>query len=234
MNNNENRTGILQNFAQNLGLQFNNPELLQIALTHPSFGHEKKQKHNQRLEFLGDAVLDVVISDYLFHMDDLDEGQLTKIRANFVQEKSLAYYAKKIGIGEVLLLGRGAEKDKDRLRPAVLADALEALIGAIYKDRGLMAVKDFVIRQMGSELDKALQNHEVKENYKTLLQEDIQKTQMLNVLYKVIGRRGPQHQPIFTVAVYIDGKESGTGEGKSRREAEQAAAKMAYKARLKK
>ena len=234
MNNEVDRTEILQQFAQNLGLQFKNIELLQIALTHPSFGHEKKIKHNQRLEFLGDAVLDVVISDYLFHMDDLDEGQLTKIRANFVQEKSLAFYAKKIGLGKMLLLGRGAEKDNDRFRPAVLADTLEAMIGAIYKDRGLMAVKDFVIRQMGEALDRAMNNHEVRENYKTLLQEEIQKTQMLNVLYKVIARRGLQHQPIFTVAVYIDGKECGTGEGKSRREAEQAAAKMAYESRMKK
>lgn len=232
MRNKEQRTEVLQHFAAALGLQFNDLTWLDVALTHPSYANEKKQiTHNQRLEFLGDAVLDVVVSDFLFHNEELNEGKLTKIRANFVEEKSLAQYAQKLHLGEVLLLGNGAEKDRDRVRPAVLADTFEAVVGAIYKDRGLMAAKDFVLRQMQADLDQASTKKIVNENYKTMLQEDIQKVEPAKIEYKILASEGPAHKPIFTVGVYVDGQEEGRGKGPSRRQAEQAAAQVAYNKR---
>lgn len=230
----EQRTEELTKFASALGLQFNDITWLDTALTHPSFANEKSYiKHNQRLEFLGDAVLDVVVSDFLFHNEELDEGKLTKIRSNFVDEKSLAQYAQKLHLGDVLLLGNGAEKDRDRVRPAVLADTFEAVIGAIYKDRGLMAVKDFVLRQMQADLDQASTQKIVNENYKTMLQEHIQSVAPATIEYKVVDRTGPAHNPLFTVVVSVNGKEEGRGQGHSRRVADQEAAKMAYDKRLK-
>lgn len=230
----EQRTEELTKFASALGLQFNDITWLDTALTHPSFANEKSHiRHNQRLEFLGDAVLDVVVSDFLFHNEELDEGKLTKIRSNFVDEKSLAQYAQKLHLGDVLLLGNGAEKDRDRVRPAVLADTFEAVIGAIYKDRGLMAVKDFVLRQMQVDLDQASTQKIVNENYKTMLQEHIQSVAPATIEYKVVDRTGPAHNPLFTVVVSVNGKEEGRGQGHSRRVADQEAAKMAYDKRLK-
>lgn len=229
MNKQEQRTEVLTKFASALGLQFNDLHWLDVALTHPSFANEKKHcQHNQRLEFLGDAVLDVVVSDFLFHNEELDEGKLTKIRSNFVDEKSLAQYAQKLHLGDVLLLGNGAEKDKDRVRPAVLADTFEAVVGAIYKDRGLMAAKDFVLRHMQDDLDKASARKIVNENYKTMLQEQVQSMGPATIEYKVVDRSGPAHNPLFTVAVSVNGKEEGRGQGHSRRVADQAAAMVAY------
>ena len=234
MRNKEQRTEVLTHFASALGLQFNDLIWLDVALTHPSYTNEQKNsKHNQRLEFLGDAVLDVVVSDFLFHNEDLDEGKLTKMRSNFVDEKSLARYAMKLHLGEGLLLGHGAEKDRDQVRPAVLADTFEAVVGAIYKDRGLMAAKDFVLRQMQADLDQASTKKIVNENFKTMLQEDIQRVAPAIIEYKILASEGPAHKPIFTVAVYVDGEEEGRGRGPSRRLAEQAAAQVAYNKRQK-
>lgn len=229
MNNQTKRAQELEQFAFSLGLQFKNVELLDVALTHPSCANEHKGiKHNQRLEFLGDAVLDVVVSDYLFHNPELDEGMLTKIRANFVEEKSLAKYASQLGLGNYLLVGRGSEKEGDRTRPAVLADTFEAVVGAIYKDRGLMAAKDFVLRIMQDELEQASQK-KPQENYKSMLQEELQKQGKIDIKYVTIDQQGPSHEPIFTVEVAVKGQNVARGSGKTKRLAEQQAAERAYK-----
>lgn len=228
MNKQNKRVQELEQFAFSLGLQFKDIGLLDVAFTHPSCANEHKGiRHNQRLEFLGDAVLDVVVSDYLFHNPDLDEGMLTKIRANFVEEKSLAHYAAVLGLGNYLLVGRGSEKEGDRSRPAVLADTFEAVVGAIYKDRGLMAAKDFVLRIMQEELEQASRK-KPQENYKSLLQEELQKNGSIDIKYVLVDQQGPCHEPIFTVEVSVRGKNIARGSGKSKRLAEQQAAERAF------
>lgn len=214
-----------------LGYTFKNKELLQTAITHTSFTHESKGKiiqNNEKLEFLGDAVLELVISSYIFkEFDKLSEGELTKLRASIVCEGSLAKKARELKIGENLRLGKGEEHTGGRDRDSLLSDALEAIIGAIYIDSSdIKVVSKFIIEQMNDIIFEK-RNNFLKNDCKTYLQELIQKNSKLPIEYQVIGEEGPAHNRIFTVQVIHNGNILGKGQGKSKKDAEQNAAQIA-------
>lgn len=211
---------------QRIAYAFKDESLLQTALTHSSYANEKGRavKFNERLEFLGDAVLSIIVSDYLFHKFRLPEGELTKLRASLVCEKTLALFASSILLGEALLLGRGEEMGGGRSRPSVCSDAFEALIAAIYLDGGMQAAKDFVLPFVVDTLDEHASPFE---DYKTLLQEIIQQNPEEKLRYVLAGEEGPDHDKRFVVEVHLNSNVIGKGEGRSKKEAEQQAAKKA-------
>ncbi len=215
-------------FEQIIGVSFQNKELLQEALSHSSYANEKKkQRHsNERLEFLGDSVLSIVVSQYLFeNYPDLPEGELTKIRAALVCEKSLHRFALQIRLGEFLLLGKGEAHTGGRQRPSILADAFEAVIAAIYLDAGLEAARAHILRFIPANL---LENRFMLfGDYKTALQEVIQKNPEEKVEYLLIDESGPDHSKTFSVEVCLNSNVIGRGTGKSKKEAEQMAAREA-------
>ncbi len=203
-------------------------ELLKTALMHPSYDMEGK-RNNQRLEFLGDAVLGLIVGEYLFtEYAGWHEGELTRNRALLAKEETLAKVAKKIGLDTVLLLGKGEEKDGGRNRPSTLADAMEAVIAAVYLSFGLGRAERFVLSYFGGIEKPQDDQEEVISDYKTELQEYVQKYKTENVTYAILTEVGPPHQRTFTAGVYLFGKLIGEGTGKSKKEAEKAAARMGY------
>ena len=212
-----------------IGYTFKNPELLETALTHTSYANESRApvKHNERLEFLGDSVLQIVSADYLFHAyADRPEGDLTRIRASLVSESALFQFAQESDLGEYLRLGRGEERCGGRTRPSVVSDAFEAVIAALYLDGGMEAARALIHRVL---LDKEQEEavEERRRDYKTELQELVQRRSNQTLHYEMIGATGPDHAKLFTCAVLLNGQMAGTGTGKSKKEAEQAAAKAA-------
>lgn len=206
-----------------IGYQFNNNTLLFTALTHSSFANENKGEvpFNERLEFLGDSVLQLISGEKMYRENPkMPEGDMSKHRAALVCEDALASYAKEIRLGDYLNLGRGEEQSGGRERPSILADAFEALIGAIYLDGGLGPAKKFVLKF----LDKA---HLNLKDYKTLLQEIIQQNPGEKVVYVLAGESGPDHNKSFEVEVHLNSNVIGRGKGRSKKRAEQAAAKEA-------
>jgi len=227
---NQNRRLELKRLLEQCGISVPKYKLINQALTHPTFVFEHpkdKLTHNQRLEFLGDAVLDVVIAQYLYHnYPDKPEGELTKIRAAVVCEAALARVASKINLGDYLLLGRGEEMTGGRTRPSVLADALEALIAAVYLNTDIEQTFLFTERLFGEEISAAAASEDYGD-FKTILQERIQKTFTENVRYEMLEEYGPDHNKSFIVGVTVSGKLLAKGKGKSKKEAEQNAAKKA-------
>lgn len=220
----------MKDLQKAIGYQFKNEALLQNALTHSSFAHERKQPEscNERLEFLGDSVLSIAVSDYLYHhFPDLPEGELTRIRAASVCEKALFGFAKAIGLGEHLLLSRGEQNTGGRNRPSILADAFEALIAAIYLDGGMEPARAFILSHVVPTLD----NHRraAFKDYKTMLQEVIQQNPEDRLTYLLVEESGPDHDKVFKYEVHINSNLVGTGIGRSKKEAEQAAAKEALR-----
>ncbi len=218
----------LSQLEQKIKYAFKNRKYLSTALTHSSYANEIKKGTvcNERQEFLGDAVLSIVVSDYIFrHYSHLPEGDLTKIRASLVCEKSLCQFAKIIHLGEYLVLGKGEEQMGGRQRPSILADAFEALIAAIYLDSGMDAAAKFVLPFVKPELD----NHgsKVYKDYKTTLQEIIQKNPEEQVTYVLVDESGPDHDKRFKVEVHLNSNVIGSGVGRSKKEAEQMAAREA-------
>lgn len=206
---------------------FKNPLFLEIALTHSSYANEVKHqlKYNERQEFLGDAVLSIIVSDYLFNNYTVPEGDLTKLRAALVCEKSLDVMANKIGLGEYLRLGKGEEMTGGRTRPSIIADAFEALIAAIYLDSGIESAREFVLPFV-----KEMLEHEETlsfKDYKTILQEIIQQNPEEKLVYRLVEEHGPDHNKRFVVAVMLNSNVIGKGEGRSKKTAEQMAAKEA-------
>ncbi|MBO4888771.1 MAG: ribonuclease III [Firmicutes bacterium] len=222
----------LRKVEEILSYHFTDTALLVQALTHSSYSKEMKQKgieaeHYERLEFLGDAVLEVVTSEMLFHQFDWDEGKLTKKRASIVCEESLSYIAAKLGLGEYLILSTGEEKTGGRKRPSILCDLVEALIGAVYLDGGMKEAKELIGRMVFSHLKD---NPAVSgKDYKTVLQEKIQAEGTEAPVYKVICEEGPPHKRIFTVELLIGGKAVTEGTGSSKKQAQQAAAEEALR-----
>jgi ribonuclease-3 len=213
-----------------IGYYFGDERLLENALTHSSFAHERKQPQrcNERLEFLGDSVLSIVVADYLYHhYPELPEGELTRIRAASVCEKALYGFAKSINLGDSLLLSRGEQNTGGRNRPSILADAFEALIAAIYLDGGMEPAKAFILKYVVPTLD----NHRKAafKDYKTLLQEVIQQNPEDRLTYLLVEESGPAHDKVFKYEVHINSNPVGTGTGRSKKEAEQAAAKEALR-----
>ena len=211
-----------------IGYTFENPELLTEALTHSSYAHEqhKNMKYNERLEFLGDAVLSIVVSDYIYeHCPELREGELTKLRASLVCEKSLFDFAKVIDLGAYLRLSNGERRNGGAKRPSIVSDAFEALIAAIYLDGGMEPARKHILRFVVPEIENH-KNHSFKD-YKTALQEIIQKNPGEKLEYKLVGSSGPDHNKHFKVEVCLNSNVIGRGGGKSKKEAEQQAAREA-------
>lgn len=213
---------------QRIGYTFENKKYLDIALTHSSYANEVKkgQTSNERQEFLGDAVLSIIVSDYLFHTCHLAEGELTKLRASMVCEKSLCGFAQKLELGKFLKLGRGEEMMGGRERPSILADAFEALLAAIYLDGGTDPARDFVLHFVTEALNSRQSSFI---DYKTMLQEITQKNPEERLTYVLVNESGPDHEKSFVVEVHLNSNVIGKGIGGSKKGAEQAAAKEALK-----
>lgn len=210
-----------------IGYAFKDGELLLKALTHSSFANEKHlPESNERLEFLGDSVLSLVVADYLYrHFSHIPEGELTKLRASLVCEQALSSFAERISLGEWLRLGRGERMTGGSRRPSILADAFEAVIAAIYLDGGIDPAREFILRFVRPETEQ--RRTVVILDFKTSLQEIIQQNPDEMVEYVVTGESGPDHDKRFTVEVRLNNETIGRGEGRSKKEAEQKAAKEA-------
>lgn len=227
----EKRKIALNELSERLGVCFHDWGLLDQALTHTSYANEskntKKLQHNERLEFLGDAVLELATSTYLFaHFPNLPEGELTKARASVVCEPALYRRAKELDLGKYLLLGHGERVSGGDKRPSILADAFEAVIGAIYLDLGWEKARDYVLEQLKVELVEVDSGHNIKD-YKTMLQEKVQRHPGQKIIYELLSATGPDHDKIFETAVRINGLAYGVGKGHSKKESEQQAAKQA-------
>lgn len=214
---------------ERIAYKFRNGLLLAEALTHPSLGHETQQRHfdNQRLEFLGDAILQLIISEYLFqNFGTAPEGQLTKLRSRLVSRDSLKTYAVALDLGRYLMMGRGEEASGGRSRTSTLADAFEALIGAIYLDGGLDQARKFILAQAATDLAR-IAEEPVDINPKGQLQELLQSISPQSPSYEVLSQRGPEHSKTFVVQVVWEGNVLGQGRGPSKKQAETAAAEEA-------
>lgn len=224
------RSKYLALLKKRLELNWVDEGLLFQALTHSSFTYESRQngiENNQRLEFLGDAVLELAVSDYLYrNHPGFDEGSLTKLRAAVVCEPSLARAARELGLGLCLQMGRGEERSGGRERPSILADAFEALLGAVYLDQGLARVGELAIQFLSPVIEDLLQGR-LERDYKTELQEIVQQRSGEQVQYIILKEEGPDHQKTFTAGVLYKGKLAGSGAGRSKKDAEQQAAKSA-------
>ncbi len=207
---------------------FNDPALLIHALTHSSYANEmrmNKESNNERLEYLGDAVLELVTSEYVYgEYKELSEGDLTKLRASIVCEQTLSSCARDLNIGEYLLLGKGEDASGGRIRESILSDALEAVIGAIYLDGGFTNAKEFI----QNFILYSVKNKELFFDSKTILQEIIQnENNRQKIRYKLISEEGPDHNKTFTIAVLVGNEQIGCGIGRTKKAAEQEAASQA-------
>ena len=220
----------ISKFESEIGHKFNNKMYLERALTHSSYNREKNTKHqdNERLEFLGDAFFDAIVSAELFHrIDGGTEGKLTKTRALIVCEDSLARAARKFELGKYIFIGRGEEMAGGRDRDSILADALEAVIGAMYLDAGYEVTKRFVLKTFDDIIKEAVSG-KLFSDYKSEIQEKLQKSgKNISIVYKTDREEGPAHDKTFFVHLSYDGNILGEGSGKSKKEAEQNAAKEA-------
>ena len=213
---------------EKIGYKFKNINYLEIGITHSSYANESKEPitYNERQEFLGDAVLSIIVSDYIFeHYTELPEGELTKLRASLVCENALCGFANEISLGEFLRLGHGEELMGGRERPSILADAFEAVLAAVYLDGGIVPATEYVLGFVKRSLEH-VENVAFKD-YKTLLQEIIQKNPEEKLSYELVGESGPDHDKRFEVNVMLNSNVIGHGIGKSKKNAEQLAAKEA-------
>lgn len=217
----------MEELQKKIGYQFQSIELLKQALTHSSFSNEQKinkLKNYERLEFLGDAVLELVSSDFLFNeKPSLPEGELTKLRASMVCEPALAYCAKDIQLGKYILLGKGEEATGGRNRDSITSDVMEAVIGAIYMDGGIEPARKHILRFVLSDLE----NKKLFYDSKTILQEMVQKESTEPLFYELLSETGPDHDKIFHVAAKVGDNIVGEGSGRTKKAAEQSAAYQA-------
>lgn len=219
----------LNNLEKKLGYEFKNIELLDKALTHTSYvkGDGRAKDHNERLEFLGDAVLELVVSEKLYSvLPELDEGIMTRARAKTVCEESLYESASALGLGKILLLGRGEDKSGGREKPSILSDALESIIGAIYIDGGFESAKLFICEFANKALETALSSATTKDD-KTLLQEYVQKNHLGTLKYSLVSQEGPDHDKTFVIEINVSNKPLARGSGHSKQDAGQHAAHAA-------
>lgn len=220
----------IKQLEKQLGIAFNDPELLKQAFTHSSYVNEHRTKekhiHNERLEFLGDAVLELGVSQFLYRNNpSMPEGEMTKLRASIVCEPSLEKFAQELEFGKHLLLGKGEEQTGGRKRPAILADAFEAFLGALYLDQGYEKTIKFLERTVFTKIVTGAFSHAM--DYKSQLQEFVQQEQDNWIEYEIIDEKGPSHSKEFIAQVKINGEVSGEGLGRTKKEAEQRAAKAA-------
>lgn len=219
----------MKQLEEKIGYSFKNKSYLQTALTHSSYANEQREpEYNERLEFLGDAVLSLVVSNYLFKNYTTEkEGTLSKMRASLVCEKALCRYSTSLGIGEYILLGHGELSSGGRTRPSILADVFEAIIAAIYLDSGISQAEKFILSFIIPELSRPLQP--AFKDYKTILQEIIQQNNEEELTYNLVSETGPDHDKHFVVEVRLNSNVVGKGGGRSKKEAEQRAACEALK-----
>jgi ribonuclease-3 len=220
----------LKLFQKLAGIRFKSDNLLNLAFAHRSYANEipDESENNEKLEFLGDSVLGLIVSEYLFlTLVDKNEGDLAKIKSFVVSEDILAYVAKKIRVDNYILIGKGEEYSGGRSKKTLLADAMEAIFGAYYLDSGYTAVRDFVLKLLVPEIDKVVEDRH-KKDYKSLLQELVQKKFKAYPRYNVIKKTGPDHDKTFVIEVSINNISYGKGVGKNKKEAEQEAAGIAY------
>lgn len=223
----------MQTLEERLGYRFHDRELLRAAMYHSSYANEHRGagiSSNERLEFLGDAVLQLVSAEYLFREHpDAPEGDLTRIRSALVREESLYEVAQRLGLGEYLRLGRGEESGGGRTRPSILADAMESVFAAVYLDGGLEAARSLIHRVLlEREREESVERRRM--DCKTMLQELVQRKPNRTLTYELVGSSGPDHAKVFTCRVLLDGREVGRGDGHTKKEAEQAAAMAAVTA----
>lgn len=215
--------------SEKIGHKFNDENLLELALTHTSYANEVKERaNNERIEFLGDAILEFISSEYLYEKcSNLSEGEMTKIRAYSVCEDSLAELANNYGFSDFLHVGKCEEKIDGRYRNSILADSVEAVIGAIYLDSDINEVKKFILPHIVKKSQEYLTRG--GKDYKTMLQEKLQVNGDVKIEYKIVSEQGPEHAKTFISEVYCNGEFLGRGNGKSKKEAEMEAAKNAMK-----
>ncbi len=218
----------IENFEKNLNYKFKDKGLLITALTHSSYANECSNKNcesYERLEFLGDSVLGLITSEYIFdRFRDLHEGKLTRIRASLVCEKTLKNFANELKIGDFLRLSHGEERTGGRCRPSILADAFESVVASLFLDGGMEVAKKFVLKFISSGINDA---QEMIHDYKTEIQEFLQSIHKNEINYSVIDSYGPDHAKTFTVQIELEGIPYGQGVARSKKEAEQLAAKSA-------
>jgi ribonuclease-3 len=214
----------MKELQQRLGYEFKNNELIIEALTHKSY---KKGYNNERLEYLGDAVLDLVVAEYLFNLfPKADEGELSKMRAALVNEKSFTLFANQLGLGEHILISSAEQNNNGRLKPSILSNAFEALMGAVYLEQGLPTVAVLMARML-EEIYPKIDMGSLYKDYKTALQELTQSMHGTTPDYQLVDAVGPDHKKEFTIAVFVDGKELAKAKGASKKEAQQACAQVA-------
>jgi ribonuclease III len=228
-NANRAKKNLFKDFQSEIGILFSDENLLKQAFTHSSYVNEHRRKpfeDNERLEFLGDAVLELTVSKFLFKKYPMmSEGELTKLRAAIVCEPSLVSFANELSFGKLILLGKGEEMTGGRARPALLADVFEAFIGALYLDQGIDTVIQFLEKVVFPKVNAGAFSHVM--DYKSQLQELIQRDGTGTIEYKVLQEKGPAHNREFVSRVTLNGEELGVGTGRSKKEAEQLAAQMA-------
>lgn len=217
----------MQTIEEKIGYTFQNKELLKKALTHTSYAYENNIESNEKLEFLGDSILEFVSSKYLYeNYPKLKEGEMTKVRATVVCEKSLYKVAKMHDFSDFLYLGRSERKMGGQERPAILADSVEAVIAAIYLDGGIEQAEKFIIQSLKEDIEIATK-HVGDKDYKTVLQEKLQEHGDVKIEYEIIKEEGPDHNKSFEVQVSCDGKKLAKGKGRSKKEAQMNAAQKA-------
>jgi ribonuclease-3 len=221
----------LQLFEKNAGIRFRKLDFLNLAFSHRSYANESKEsiENNEKLEFLGDSVLGLVVSEYLYKtLTDKNEGDLARIKSFVVSEDSLAIIAKILKIDNFILIGKGEEYSGGRNKKAILADCMEAVFGAYFIDSGFKASQNFILKYLVPEINKVLENRH-KKDYKTLLQEYVQNSFKNYPKYSLMKKVGPDHDRTFWIEVKVENEVFGPGIGKNKKEAEQMAAALAYK-----
>jgi len=224
---------MIEDLTKIIGVKFKDIDLLQQALTHRSYLNEHrdyKLDHNERLEFLGDAVLELVVTEYLYKNYKNSEGELTSWRAALVNGENLAQISKKLGVEEFLLMSKGEARDTGRARLYLLANAMEAIIGSIYLDRGYKKAEEFILKNITSSLNEVLKNKSYMDP-KSYFQEKAQDVEKITPIYKVLEEKGPDHDKHFIVGVYLDNELVAEGKGNSKQEAQREAAKNGLEAR---
>lgn len=220
---------LIQHVENRFGITFQDKELLIEAFTHSSYANDHREltlKNLERLEFLGDAVLELTVSEYLYNkFPELPEGQLTRMRAAIVRAESLAMLAKECELAQFLRLGKGEELMNGRKRPSLLCDVFEAFVGAVFIDQGMSIVMDFLEKVLFPKIDSGAFSHGM--DHKTALQELLQKNGVVTIVYQVIEEIGPDHDRQFVVEVFVEGDSLGSGKGRSKKGAEQEAARVA-------
>ncbi|MBR5535423.1 MAG: ribonuclease III [Clostridia bacterium] len=217
----------IKDFQKSLGYSFKNEELLITALTHTSYAHERHVESYERLEFLGDAVLQMLTSMYIYKTySDFPEGKMSRMRANIVCEETLSRIAEKLEVGKHARLGKGEELTGGRERASILADMVEAILAAIYLDGGIDKAREVIFDAYGHIIENAAEGR-LNRDYKTMLQEKLQKEGSVLIEYLPVKEEGPAHNKVFTMAVSLNNKILGTGSGRTKQEAQQMAAKAA-------